>query len=172
MDASHPYVDNIYISITSVYVIASLFVALGFNDAAFNDAIYRERILSPLRRGLGQHFEALDIELNTFAVVGLPLIVPTMRIHTPPVFAEDPDKKQITVLLIALLQYPVHVYSVWVLRAGNESNLTPGNSEQDWGFGQVVAVILLGSNIVLIIDGIWSMCTVVCDSRSSCELID
>lgn len=44
------------------------------------------------------------------------------------------------------------------MRAMNESHLVQGSMEQDWGFGQVVAVILLGNNIVMLFEGIMSRC--------------
>lgn len=155
--ASHPYVDNIYVSVTCVYVILSLYAALGLNAAAFSHANYGERILSALRRGI-EHLEALNVNVELFnldyAFASL-VLSPQIPRGMPPVFVEDPNGKQITALLIAILQYPVHIYFVYTLRAANENHLTLGNTEQDWGFGQVVAVILLGSNLVMVVDGIW-----------------
>lgn len=155
--ASHPYVDNIYISITCLFVISSLFAALGFNDAAFNHENYSERVVSAMRKGVRQ-LETLGLESDIMALPGLGLAYPRIVV---PVFAEDPDGRQISALFIAFLQYPVHIYSIYALRAANESHLTHGNIEQDWGFGQVVAVALLGSNIVMVVDSIWSTCSVV-----------
>jgi hypothetical protein len=42
-----------------------------------------------------------------------------------------------SVLIIAMMQYPVHVYTVFALRIANEDRLD-GDSENYWGFGQVV----------------------------------
>lgn len=126
--ASHPYVDNVYISVTCFFVIASLYAALGFNDASFNHTRYTARILAACERGL-QQLEDLDCTNAGFAVLGLALLVPQRYGVTPPAFTEDPDGKQITALLIALLQYPVHLYFVFALRAANDSHLTQGNIE-------------------------------------------
>jgi hypothetical protein len=157
--ASHPYVDYVYISVTYVYVISLLYTALIFNYVAFNYTDYRDRILLVLDRGR-QQLEALGLSFAGFEGLGLAL------------FAKDPDRKQSITLLFVLLQYPVHMYSVFALRAANESRLMQGNTEQDWGFGQVVAVILLGSNVTMLVDGILSTCTVACGSAFSCELTD
>jgi hypothetical protein len=81
--------------------------------------------------------------------------IPLLRLD--PTFSEDPDAKQTVALIIALIQYPVHTYSVFMMPAMNESHLVQGSTEQDWGFGQVVAITLLGSNIVMLFEGISSM---------------
>jgi hypothetical protein len=56
--------------------------------------------------------------------------------------------------MIAMMQCPLHIYSIFALRASNERFLGDGGSEQEWGFGQIAAVILLGGNILHFVDGI------------------
>lgn len=46
------------------------------------------------------------------------------------------------VLFYAFLQLPLHLYSVIALRATNQS-LLEGDSENAWGFGQVVALVMV-----------------------------
>jgi hypothetical protein len=58
------------------------------------------------------------------------------------------------VLNVAAFQFPLHVYSIFALRASNEALLSSGITEQQWGFGQIVAMILLGTNIVVLVNGI------------------
>lgn len=58
------------------------------------------------------------------------------------------------VLVIAAAQGPVHAYSIFTLRRYNETLLTSGSTERQWGFGQIVAMILLGTNIVVLGNGI------------------
>lgn len=55
---------------------------------------------------------------------------------------------------VAMLQCPLHIYYIFALRASNESHLEAGGTEREWGFGQIVAIVLLGSNILPIADGI------------------
>ncbi|KAH3917997.1 hypothetical protein HBI56_177680 [Parastagonospora nodorum] len=65
--------------------------------------------------------------------------------------ASDTD---IGILSLALLQCPLHIYSIFALRASNERYLDGGVSGSDWGFGQTVAMVLLGANFLSIADGI------------------
>ncbi|KAI0904480.1 hypothetical protein F4823DRAFT_567678 [Ustulina deusta] len=54
-----------------------------------------------------------------------------------------PEPSQM-ILAVALAQYPVHVYTLFALRKSNEAYLS-GDSENQWGFGQVVALVLVAS---------------------------
>jgi hypothetical protein len=48
------------------------------------------------------------------------------------------------VVSTALLQFPLHLYMVIALKVGNEPHLeAEGDSENTWGFGQVVALVLV-----------------------------
>lgn len=119
---------------------------------AFSSTKYRDLLQSALDRGR-QQFEAVGLGAENFDI-----LVPTLVRAAAPTFAEDPNERQVTALLLSLLQYPVHMYSVFMLRARNESHLVEGSTEQDWGFGQVVAVILLGNNVVMLVEGFSSTC--------------
>ena len=46
-------------------------------------------------------------------------------------------------ILIAVLQYPLHLYMLIAIRESNRDTLG-GDSEDSWGFGQIVALTLLG----------------------------
>jgi hypothetical protein len=50
-------------------------------------------------------------------------------------------------LYAAYFLYPVHTQSIISLRTANESLLTSGHTEQEWGFGQVSAIMLLAPNL-------------------------
>lgn len=56
--------------------------------------------------------------------------------------------------MVAMMQCPLHNYSIFALRASNERFLDDGGSEHAWGFGQVAAVILLGGKVLQLVDGI------------------
>jgi heme/copper-type cytochrome/quinol oxidase subunit 4 len=58
-----------------------------------------------------------------------------------------------TVLILALLQFPLHLYMMITLRVNNSTRLDGTESESDWRFGQTVAVLLLGMTIREIISG-------------------
>lgn len=51
------------------------------------------------------------------------------------------------VLSLAMVQYPVHGYMLFALRHSNEAYLS-GDSENSWGFGQVVALVLVAATIM------------------------
>lgn len=144
---------------TCVWVILSLYGALGLNGAAFNSTAYGSRITLALNKALDRERQLLeDGGIDTKLLTQIVPIISFLRVTAPTMFTEDPEGKQIPALLVALIQYPVHLYSIFVMRAMNESHLVQGSSEQDWGFGQVVAVILLGNNVVMLREGIMSAC--------------
>lgn len=51
------------------------------------------------------------------------------------------------VLVFAIAQYPVHAYMLFQLRHANEAFLS-GDPESSWGFGQVVALVLVAATII------------------------
>jgi hypothetical protein len=55
---------------------------------------------------------------------------------------------------VAALQSPFHASCIFTLRKENEALLTSGIMEQQWGFGQTVAMIFLGTNIIVLVNGI------------------
>jgi hypothetical protein len=104
--ASHPYVDRIYLAITSVYMQAALVNCF-------------------------QHW--------TLSVSGRRSGIPEF------------------VIIPALLQYPVHLYSTVALRISNE-NLLGGDSENNWGFGQVFALVLVADTMIKAGTAYYSVC--------------
>ncbi|KAK8872486.1 hypothetical protein PGQ11_003000 [Apiospora arundinis] len=59
----------------------------------------------------------------------------------------SPYGARAAVLIVALIQYPVHGYMVYALRSSNEEFLT-GSSENEWGFGQIVALVLVAAMLL------------------------
>ncbi|KAH8759550.1 hypothetical protein F5882DRAFT_417108 [Hyaloscypha sp. PMI_1271] len=107
-NASHPHVDNIYVSITCFWVFLSLLWSLHM----FFDP--------PRDQAEGKANRA--------------------KFHN-------------IILGIAALQFPLHVYSMFTLHSSNNNLLTGGSSEQEWGFGQIMAVMLLATNLVVLVNG-------------------
>jgi hypothetical protein len=58
-----------------------------------------------------------------------------------------PHDYKALLLLLATFQYAIHIYMIFAMRAANEHHLK-GHSENSWGFGQVVAMVLLGSSVL------------------------
>jgi hypothetical protein len=46
------------------------------------------------------------------------------------------------------------MYTLFTLRANNEGSLIDGNEEKRWGFAQIVAMALLATNVLLLLNGI------------------
>lgn len=156
-DAAHPYVDNIYLAITALYLFASLAASLQAARVGLQKFIrdLRDPLIPGHRspswvRGLN----ALDLwlyfaspamfsEPSLLSQVKDGTLLPQLW-HSRPDASSQVDDASVNVLTIGLIQYPVHVYMLFALRNSNESSLS-GDSENQWGFGQVVAVVLVVS---------------------------
>jgi hypothetical protein len=75
------------------------------------------------------------------------------RLQSNSTFKEMQKKKKrkvsdpLMLLYAAYFLYPVHTQAIISLRTANESLLTSGHTEQEWGFGQVSAIMLLTPNL-------------------------
>jgi hypothetical protein len=107
-DAQHPYVDRIFLGITSFYLFASL--------------------------------------------LGSSLYVYIFQQRNPGIAAAWTGN----LLIVAAVQWPVHVYSVVALRVANRGRLE-GDSEDSWGYGQIVAVVLLFGILIECVKGFLGM---------------
>jgi hypothetical protein len=137
---SHPHVDNIYVAVTFTFIVVSLYYAL----------IVSLNLQTRLRKKLSDPVSWLEVvPLPESSVAAFRVL--SMSMDTP---ATD---LQYTLLSIAMLQSPLHIYSIFALRASNERYLEEGSSEREWGFGQIVAMVLLGGNILQVVDGVAGM---------------
>lgn len=92
-NARHPYVDQIYLGVTSFYLFGLLL-----------------NIVQP-------------------RIIGISTV-------------------QEGILTISIAQFILHVYMVISLRISNHSLLKDASLEQEWGFGQVLALVMLGSTLM------------------------
>ena len=58
------------------------------------------------------------------------------------------DYAQKTVIFMGSLQFILHVYTAISLRISNQSLLDNPSIEEQWGFGQILAVVMLGATVV------------------------
>ncbi len=58
-----------------------------------------------------------------------------------------------SIIAFAVVQYPVHSYMLYALRDANDPYLS-GDLEDEWGFGQVVALIMVASVLLQCIQAI------------------
>lgn len=76
---------------------------------------------------------------------------------------------KIFLLAISLGQFPLHTYEIFALRHYNE-HLLSGDSEDSWGFGQIVALVSVGSTLVQSIGTIIGTCHFLCMYTNRLEL--
>ncbi|KAK0737787.1 hypothetical protein B0T18DRAFT_234491 [Schizothecium vesticola] len=116
-DASHPYVDRIYLGITCFYMQSSLILCFF---AAFEKWLNFEPGEDNDNAPDNSDSDAAEHIGNLYSVL---------------------------VILAAMYQYPLHLYSTIALRLSNES-LLEGDSENSWGFGQVSALVLVVNTLI------------------------
>jgi hypothetical protein len=138
-NSRHPYVDKIYLGITCIYMFSALFGSIFYSNDLFISKIISfpgntiEENGNPLRPVLQTFFEALRTWRRKVTQMSI--------------------SNRMPVLTCALLQYPLHLYSIFALRTSNQHLLT-GESENTWGFSQIVALVMVGQTIVECLRGI------------------
>lgn len=68
-------------------------------------------------------------------------------------FHKQPEVRVWAIILMAMIQYPLHLYMVISLRVRNEG-LLGGDSENTWGFGQIVSLILCAAVMLECVKGV------------------
>jgi ABC-type multidrug transport system fused ATPase/permease subunit len=133
----HPRVDTVYVSITLAYILFTFCCAL------FLSLALQFKRVQKFQQELYNH--VLSMPISPFVRQdGTPMSVPATQL-------------QYYIPLIAMLQCPLHIYSIFALHASNERYLEEGAEEREWGFGQIAAIVLLGGNLLQVIDGVASM---------------
>ncbi|KAI6758814.1 hypothetical protein HG530_011054 [Fusarium avenaceum] len=69
--------------------------------------------------------------------------------------SRKPEDYAWLIISLAMYQYPIHLYMTIALGAANESLLS-GDSENAWGFGQIVALILCATTLLECVKGIFA----------------
>jgi hypothetical protein len=131
-NADHPYVDDIYIAITCLYVFGTLFVAATKLTPLSS--------LEILRRMVATNGSLREPFLRERSLRGQSLRE-----------ARNSGFTQYIVLSVAFAQFPLHAYSTFTLRSSNESLLNSSNNEQTWGSSQIGAMVLLAPNLIGIV---------------------
>jgi hypothetical protein len=90
-----------------------------------------------------------------FVIIAFPVVFGINATNPPR--EEQLLERSGTILVLAMLQLPVHLYFVIALRAVNQP-LLEGGSENSWGFGQVVAIIMLGGTLLECYKGFSGKC--------------
>lgn len=199
-NAAHPFVDEIYLGLTSIYFMVALSIPLRDTILRLSEQLQSDAwsshpsrasefirgtfsavlsVMSPswplasLNKSLLMIRGALPSDFQqehplrhwevTRATISEHLSRPGLPAWLGTVFTilypEDPDTRSspptvfstilsqlssntYTSLFLALIQCPVHGYILFTIRASNDAYLA-GESENHWGFGQIVALVLL-----------------------------
>lgn len=82
------------------------------------------------------HVDRIYVGITTAFMIFILMLVGLLRVmHKGEIHAS-------LILFVSYFQYPLHLYSVVALRSSNEG-LLDGDSENNWGFGQISALVLL-----------------------------
>jgi hypothetical protein len=140
----HPHVDNIYIGVTFTFIASSLLYALVLSLKS------QEKLQRNWAKTAAEFSELSGIpESNVHGFQAVAIAAISMSITATDL--------QYSLLTTAMLQSPLHIYSIFALRASNERYLEQGSSEREWGFGQIAAMVLLAGNLLQIVDCIAGM---------------
>jgi hypothetical protein len=60
--------------------------------------------------------------------------------------------RRFSIIQLSAIQYPLHLYMIVTMRESNAS-LLEGDSENEWGFAQIVALVLLASTLLECVRG-------------------
>jgi hypothetical protein len=148
--SSHPSVDRIYLGISCVYTLSSFYIVFFFSRAFKShlastnpaDAALDNKREQPSAEAMAKEARRKKVtETEAYPSPGTMLKV-----------LRSGDKRSInhfllgqmrfSVVFIALLQYPLHLYMAVAIRVSNQPYLE-GESENTWAFGQIVALVLL-----------------------------
>lgn len=154
----HPLGDDVYLAITSIYFFTSM-TACGLVAVNTNPQLQRylaieylvsDRNSNPITifdffsgtiSGVAHLFNADKLSLKDLGRFI------TQQLQRYFALVPHDERPKLIVLALAMLQYPLHIYMIFALRAGNEHRLN-GDSENYWGFGQIVALVLLASSVL------------------------
>lgn len=139
-----------YIVVTSFYSLVALFVCYRSSQ---NGLPVRALLLSASRRFLDRHpltkkvaqcLLGPDSQRNYVRSLALLCsVLDRDQICGP----SNPHKKAPNIAIRALIQYPLHLTMAIIVRKQNE-RLLEGDSENQWGFGQIVALLLCAGTLV------------------------
>ncbi|KAH3973040.1 hypothetical protein HBH52_147430 [Parastagonospora nodorum] len=148
----HPRADHAYIGVTFAYTVLSIATALWQSTGLQKRAQATQlRLLERVVAEMPKVATSRPGEMIIASLRGEILGLQTAYGIGADLVASDTENQ---ILSLALLQCPLHIYSIFALRASNERYLDGGVSGSDWGFGQIVAIVLLGANFLSIADGI------------------
>jgi hypothetical protein len=136
--SSHPYVDKVYLGLTSCCMFFLLiFCSILGKPSSFLIKLLREKIQKKIDRSIERRPEEPSRMSPWARKMGRSILVRAFSLFCGCIWFS-----RLAVIIMALLQFPLHLYMVVALRTSNNPYLK-GDSENSWGFGQVVALVLI-----------------------------
>jgi hypothetical protein len=157
---AHPRSDLAYLGVTFLYIMVTIFYAILFALAQRSRPELSpwqkcvgliESLVTQLEGTTGPTTNSLTVALQDTIMRPYLDVMQILTSTQADVVASD---AQNFIISVAMLQCPLHIYSIFALRAANEQYLDAGGAERDWGFDQIVAMVLLGVNVLSIADGV------------------
>lgn len=169
--APHPLVDHVYLSITCLYMFGSIFSCWMCGEI---DILSHQKhggcfradesggnhshsgFLSELRAKLQKNWETLREPVSRQSIrrrvwafyqfydTNSRLVSDYFKVFSG---LSDRLSSKASLLGVSLCQFPLHTYMIFAMRSSNEHRLS-GDSENAWGFGQIMALVLMGSTLV------------------------
>jgi hypothetical protein len=153
---SHPVVDKIYVGITFAFTLSTLCIATIYALKSKSRQSTTHATIPATSDEQRRWFAELDLEPDStraaaeFKWQDASQLVQQILLNRDLLAWQMQD----AVVRIALFQCPLHIYSIFALRSANEGFLDEGSTERDWGFGQIVSMVLLGTIVLTVSDGI------------------
>ncbi|KAH7088572.1 hypothetical protein FB567DRAFT_524657 [Paraphoma chrysanthemicola] len=132
----HPDVDYAYVIVTFIFIGATFMYAVVL-------ALRTQFRINSVAKKLSDFIDT-RISTNPSAWSQNIISIYFDILTSSPLLGGPATELQRVILSVAMLQCPLHIYSMFALRASNEKLLDEGDSERKWGFGQIAAMVLLG----------------------------
>jgi hypothetical protein len=163
----HPLADMMYLGFTCFYSICALLSCYrsGFAFPALACLLkrpFQSDLARRFTRKLGAFLKLLRLrefikQADFFLSVAPPDAVALALRYIAGYFAllahPRPEYRVWALMPLAMAQYTLHLYMAIAIRKGNEVFLE-GDSENDWGFGQIVALVLCVATCIECIRGL------------------
>lgn len=163
-DAHHPLVDKIYLGVTCFY----MFGALNFALILAISRCEVDQAWGMLRPVIEycKVFASITDRFSRFPGIGSWADQQGLQsIIWYPFELQIALARANLVLTTAMLQLPLHLYFIIRLRLSNEPLLSNGSDENQWGFGQIYALIMSAGLVVECCKGYLSayICSILCE---------
>jgi hypothetical protein len=152
----HPLVEKIYVGITFAFTLSTLCIATVYALKSKSQQPTTHATIVAVSDEQRRWFTELDSEPDPTRTAAKFNPRDAVKLARQVLLNRDliAWQMQDMVVRVALFQSPLHIYSIFALRSANEKFLEQGSTERDWGFGQIVSMVLLGAIVLTVADGV------------------